>query len=185
MTTTISLRQASAISDSISAQLKGVIPQSTVAISEHLDAIEQTTAAANALRECVDTHLEALAVVAELRASIGRANVEAGVSDILAQQAYTSAAIGFLETVIGAPQATDIRAVEGALARARVSEHSQLFGCVVNIKPKDLHDQCVEKYTLLRQSRIKDKDRLVHLNVTTKIPLSAATEAYLQKHKYI
>jgi len=130
--------------------------------------------------------------VAELRMSIGRANAQSGISDMLAEDAYLESLEGRLKAMVAAEAREDLPTVDRLVQAKRVSaEKSErsLYGFEGSLKLNILEARDIEdfenKLKLVRKHRRELKDRTVELNVRTEIEVPSDVETVLREEGLI
>lgn len=130
--------------------------------------------------------------VAELRSLVGRANATAGISDMLAEDAYLESLEGRLKSMVASEaredSATVDRLIQAKRTSAEKSERS-LYGFEGSLKlnlldAKDIED-FENKLKLVRKQRRELKDRTVELNVRTEIEVPSDVETVLREEGLI
>lgn len=117
----------------------------------------------------------------ELRDLIGKENASSGVSEILAKIAQTNKLIALYDDVVSNKTREDMEVIEGKLNKIARSEETMYASKVVS------HVMLEDDMLMLRK-RIKElkkiksqlSDRLLEINVSTKIKVSSTTEQVLQ-----
>lgn len=130
--------------------------------------------------------------IAELRSAIGRANAAAGISDMLAEDAYLESLEGRLKAMSASKPREDSTTVERLiLAKRNSAEKSErsLYGFDGHLQlnlldAKDIED-FESKLKLVRKQRRELKDRTVELNVRTEIEVPSDVESVLREEGLI
>ena len=180
----LTLRKASALQKLLQKQLAGIqLPlQATISIYEDPAKTLQATATlfGKNLRQA-DLLTSALY---ELRAKAARANVEVGVSDLLTTMAHTDKQSELVTklaaaSVSPAPEVLRARltAMQAPNANARYTTAQESFG--VGFFTEGQVEDFAQRVIHYRKEKQKLSDKLLHLNVSTEIEVSAKTESTL------
>lgn len=186
----ITLRKANALQNSIQDHLKTVEVKTQISLNEFQDATSEITCAregvvANDIRRAKLTKS-----LYRIRAQVGRANAEAGVSDLLAEAAYIDKRIGHLKG-LAEGDAVEVEAViNGKLEKLRNTEaKSRIYGYGDTVATGVLTADQIEGYKKDMRDLKKEKqsinDKVLELNVRTEIELDTDTVALLQAEQLI
>lgn len=189
----INLRKASALINEIRSAAKDIDVAVAHAVNIYDDGYARVLSEARA-RAVNDfnrrTRLEQ--AVAELRAAVGRANAQSGISDMLADDAYLESLEGRLKVMAAAEAREDSGTVDRVVQAKRVSaEKSErsLYGfegaTKFNIMDAADITEFQNKLKAVRKERRELKDRTVELNVRTEIEVPLETETVLREEGLI
>jgi hypothetical protein len=186
----ITLRKANALQNSIQDHLKTVEVKTQISLNEFQDAAGEITCAregvvANDIRRAKLTKS-----LYRIRAQVGRANAEAGVSDLLAEAAYVDKRIGHLKGLAESDTAEVEAVINGKMEKLRNTEaKSRIYGYGDTVATGVLTADQIEGYKKDMRDLKKEKqsinDKVLELNVRTEIELDADTVSLLQAEQLV
>ena len=186
----ITLRKANALQNTIQDHIKTIDVTTTISLNEfQLPAIELVEA-----RKTLITNDQRRAKLTKalygIRAQLGRANVESGVSDLLADAAYVDKRIAQLKSLTEGKVAESETVLVGKLEKLRNTEaKSRMYGYGDTVDTGVLGPVAVEGYKTevreLKKQKQTINDKVLELNVRTEIELDADTVELLQKEQLI
>ena len=186
----ITLRKANALQNSIQDHLKTIDTKVSVSLNEFQDpegvvAVARGELVANDMRRGSLTR-----ALYRIRAQVGRANVEAGVSDLLADAAYIDKRLGHLKG-LAESEATEATAVlVGKLDKIRNDKSERrAYGYNDSVATGVLTTDQIEgikgDMRSLKKQKQSINDRVLELNVRTEIELDADTLEVLTKEQLV
>lgn len=188
----INLRKANALQNAIMDALRDLHFETEVEVNEFQDAESQVNLANEAWKKTFVRRSSLLDAFYAIRSRVGRANVEAGISDVLADVARLEKDIAML----GKLAVSDVRVDQEVLAgkmekiRARSTDDTSMYGRrdqVVETSIFTEEDVQGFKVALAKNKKSKQRlqDRLLELNVETQIDLDDVTVEVLTKEDLI
>jgi hypothetical protein len=189
----INLRKASALVNEVRNAAKEINVEATHALNIYDDSYARVLVEARArLINDFNRRTRLDQAVATLRAEIGRANAQSGISDMLAEDAYLESLEGRLRAVAAATVRDDAptveRQVQAKRASAEKSERS-LYGFDGQLKLSVLAQGDIDdfntKLKAIRKQRRELKDRTVELNVRTEFEVPSDVESVLREEGLI
>ena len=186
----ITLRKANALQNSIQDHLKTIDTKVSVSLNEFQDpegvvAVARGELVANDMRRGSLTR-----ALYRIRAQVGRANVEAGVSDLLADAAYIDKRLAHLKG-LAESEATEATAVlVGKLDKIRNDKSERrAYGYNDSVATGVLTTDQIEgikgDMRSLKKQKQSINDRVLELNVRTEIELDADTLEVLTKEQLV
>jgi 1-aminocyclopropane-1-carboxylate deaminase/D-cysteine desulfhydrase-like pyridoxal-dependent ACC family enzyme len=130
----------------------------------------------------------------QIRAAVGRANDEAGISDVLAQAQQLDDIIGIKSMVANLQARKEVSEINARIVKIKSStgtdRASVLYGDRYNVVEtgvlnNDRIDQTKAEVKMLKRDRQELNDKLLSLNVNTTIQLSDSTLITLQSEGII
>lgn len=186
----LTLRKANALQNTIQDHIKTIEIAMTVSLNE----FQPTTSVLQTARETL-VHNDAkrtklTKALYGIRAKVGRANVDAGVADLLTEAAFIDKRLGFLKALSESKVVEDTAVIEGKLEKLRSQEKSsRIYGYNDTVDTGVLTAEQVEGYKAEMRSLKKEKqsinDKVLELNVRTEIELDADTVSLLQAEQLV
>lgn len=188
----INLRKANAIQSEIRKAITAVKAESNVSVSEFTTDIPKVVADSaaeflNAIRrkEQLNTALF------EIRAAVGRANAQAGVGDLLAEVERIDGKLSIISTVASAQVAKSIDELKARVEKvkaatadqnARMSLYGDRYNTVeTSVVVQSVIDDFKAEVKNLKRAKQDLQDKLLNVNVSTNITLSADTVSVLKE----
>lgn len=186
----ITLRRAAALQDAIRETLRGLNLAGQTQVSIFGDVAEAARVKRAEFRQTLKAQADLNTVLFEIRQLVGQANVESGISDLLAIKAHVAAEISTLSALEGLDPAEPDEALAQRAARAATAETSSGFGGarapIEKITVSLMDAEALEAVSLqasrARKARLEVGDRLAELNASTRIKLSAQVTEILTRH---
>jgi hypothetical protein len=186
----INLRKANAIQAEIKKAISAVKLETTVSVSEFTADVEAVLSKGELDFIQGINKKEALTkALFQIRAAVGRANVEAGISDVLAQAQQLDDIIGIKSAVTGLQERKEVSEINARIVKIKNStgtdRASVLYGDRYNVVEtgvlkNDRIDQTKAEVKMLKRDRQELNDKLLSLNVNTTIQLADPTIITLQ-----
>lgn len=185
----ITIRRAANLQTSIQEILKGLETSPSAEISIFADVSAEIGGATETFGKALDRQAGLTSALFDIRRKTGKANAEAGISDLLTDQAELGMRIEQLSRIADAkPRETDEvnkrRADRLASREEPAQPYGRSSGPVEKMQVNLLDDALIDaKRTELmdkKRERTEIKDRLAELNAVTRITLSDATVATLK-----
>jgi uncharacterized protein YdcH (DUF465 family) len=125
-----------------------------------------------------------------IRAKVGRANVEAGVADLLTDAAFIDKRLGFLKGLTESKVVEDTAVIEGKLEKLRTTDSkNRIYGYSDTVDTGVLEAEQIEGYKAemrdLKKQKQSINDRVLELNVRTEVELDADTVSLLQAEQLV
>ncbi len=186
----ITLRKAKALQESITEFIKGIEVNGTIELNEfQVPSIEVTKARILAL-DNNSRRDQLLTVVYHIRAAIGRANVESGVSDLLADAALLDKRMGHLKALVELASPYDQEVTNGRIAQLKeMTPDHRRYGFAGGVETGVFNQEQLTEFTsnLLTLKKVKQQinDKILELNVTTEITLTEHDAAVLVKEQLL
>lgn len=186
----INLRKANAIQAEIKKVISAVKLETTVSVSEFTADVEAVLSKGELDFIQGINKKEALTkALFQIRAAVGRANVEAGISDVLAQAQQLDDIIGIKSAVTGVQERKEVSEINARIVKIKNSTGTDraavLYGDRYNVVEtgvlkNDRIDQTRAEVKMLKRDRQELNDKLLSLNVNTLIQLTDPTIITLQ-----
>ena len=191
----INLRKANAIQAEIKKAISAVKVESSVSVSEFIEDVEAVLSKGELDFIQAINKKEALTkALFQIRAAVGRANVEAGISDVLAQAQQLDDIIGIKSMVANLQARKEVSEINARIVKIKSSigtdRASVLYGERYNVVEtgvlnNDRIDQTKAEVKMLKRDRQELNDKLLSLNVNTTIQLADPTIITLQSEGII
>lgn len=186
----ISLRKANAVQTSVQEHIKSFASTVSISINEfqnpenELIAARQTLADNHARRVALNT------VLYRIRAQVGRANLESGVSDLLCEAAAVDKEIGYLKALADSKPTESLDVVKGKIRKIAEAEKSaRMYGYSDTVDTGVLLPEQIEAYKAqigtLKKRKQSINDKVLELNVRTEIELDQDTINVLTKESLV
>jgi len=184
----VNLRKANAIQAEIRKAITSVNAVSNVTVTEFTQNVREALDKASLEYNLAIAKKVALnSALFKIRASVGKANVESGINDVLAQVQELEALIGIKNAVASSQVRKEISEINARIEKMKgtTNERSVLYGDRYNnvetsvVSQSDIDQAKVELKTLKR-FRQELNDKLLQLNVNTLITLSEDTVVTLK-----
>jgi hypothetical protein len=184
------LRKANALQNTIQEHIKTVNISATVSLNEFQIPAVELSVARNTLIANDIQRTKLTKALYGIRAQVGRANVESGVSDLLAEAAYIDKRLGHLKGLTESKVVESDIVLEGKLEKLRSQEkNSRIYGYNDTVDTGVLTAEQIEGYKAEMRSLKKEKqsinDKVLELNVRTEIELDADTVSLLQAEQLV
>jgi hypothetical protein len=180
----ITLRKANAIQIAINEALKGLEFSDTLDINEFQDAEAEIDAAAGKFGKSLIRRGDLITALYEIRTAVSAANNSAGIDTLLASVAKLEKDITFYSTYAKSQVRTDMAVVEGKLARLRNTDEGRRGWNRDNVSTTIFDQAAIDNFRDIAATAKKQKqklqDKLLELNVSTKIDLSDVTVSALE-----
>jgi hypothetical protein len=174
----VTLRKANALQTAIQDHLKTVEVKNSISLNEFQDPETELvrarmTALANDSRRVYLSH-----ALYEIRAAVGRANAESGVSDLLSQAAFNDKRLAQIKSFVEAEPTDSMDVIKGKLRK--ISEDKgdrRAFVYENNVTTSVLTEEQISAFRDEMQNRKKEKqkinDKILELNIRTEIELTS------------
>jgi uncharacterized protein YdcH (DUF465 family) len=190
----INLRKANAIQAEIRRSIGQVNTKDNVTVTEFTSDVEGVISkAALEFRQALEKKEALNKALFQIRAAVGRANVESGISDTLADIQLLDARIAVKNAFASATLKKDISEINARIVKLKqvqTSERMSLYGDRYNnvdtgvVSEVDVAAAKAELKALKRERQALN-DKLLQLNVNTLIQLTDATKLTLQEEGLI
>lgn len=186
----ITLRKASALQNSIQDHIKAIDVRTSISLNEFQTPSVELSVARNTLITNDIQRARLTKALYGIRAQVGRANVESGVSDMLADAAYIDKRLGHLKGLTDSKVVESEVVLNGKLEKLRNTEaKNRMYGYNDNVDSGVLTAEQIEGYKSemrdLKKSKQTINDKVLELNVRTEIELDADTVALLHQAQLI
>jgi hypothetical protein len=180
----LSLRKVNALQNAIQDHIKTIDVKTSVSLNEFQSSTVELSVARNTLVANDAKRAKLTQVLYSIRAQVGRANVESGVSDLLADAAYIDKRLSHLKGLTESKVVEANEVIEGKLDKIRTQEKaSRMYGYGDTVDTGVLTAEQIEGYKAEMRDLKKQKqginDKVLELNVRTEIELSAETVSVL------
>ena len=185
----ITLRKANALQNSIQEHIKTIEVKTQISLNEFQDAAGEVACAREGVVANDVKRAKLTKALYRIRASVGRANTEAGVADLLAEAAYIDKRLGHLKGLSDSTAVETDAVLEGKLRKlADTESRSRLYGNDT-VNTGVLTADQIEGYKKDMRDLKKEKqainDKVLELNVRTEIELDAETVSLLQAEQLV
>jgi hypothetical protein len=186
----INLRKASAIQAEIRKAINGVKVEQNVSVSEFTTDVEAAIGKAELeFRQAIERKEALNKALFQIRAAVGRANVESGINDVLADIQLIDALIALKSTVASAALRKDVTEINARIVKfkqAPSNDRLALYGDRYNniesgVVSEAAANAAKAELKILKRDRQGLNDKLLQLNVNTLIQLSDPTKLILQE----
>jgi hypothetical protein len=186
----LTLRKANALQNTIQEHIKTIEVKMTVSLNEFQDPVKELACAREGVVANDARRNKLTKSLYGIRAKVGRANVEAGVADLLTDAAFIDKRLGHLKGLTESKAVEDTAVIEGKLEKLRTQEkNSRIYGYNDTVDTGVLTPEQVEGYKAEMRSLKKEKqsinDKVLELNVRTEIELDADTVSLLQAEQLV
>lgn len=183
----INLRKANAVQAEVRKAISGVKVESNVTVSEFTADVEATVSkSALEFTQALERKTALNNALFQIRAAVGRANAQAGISDVLAEIENIDAKIGIQSTVANATPRKEISEINARIVKAKsaTGERVSLYGdrlsnVETSVVTEDAIRMAKELVKQLKREKQSLSDKLLQLNVNTLIELSDPTKITL------
>jgi hypothetical protein len=186
----LTLRKANALQNTIQDHIKTIEVNTTVTLNEFQNSGNAIYKARTALVSNDIKRAKLTQALYRIRAQVGGANVESGVSDLLAEAAYVDKRIAQLKTLTESkPVEADV-VLDGKLEKLRTTESkNRIYGYSDTVETGVLTEEQIEGYKADMRDLKKEKqlinDRVLELNVRTEILVNDEIAALLKAEQLI
>jgi uncharacterized protein YdcH (DUF465 family) len=186
----ITLRKANALQNTIQDHIKTIDVSTSVSLNEfQTPAVELSVARSTLVANDIQRAKLTKAMYG-IRAQVGRANVESGVSDMLAEAAYIDKRLGHLKGLTESKVVEAEVVLNGKLEKLRNTDaKNRMYGYNDNVDSGVLTAEQIEGYKSemrdLKKSKQTINDKVLELNVRTEIELDADAVALLQSAQLV
>ena len=188
----VNLRKANAIQSEIRKAINAVKTEVSVSVSEFTPDIEKAvTDAQTEFLNAVKRKEQLNAVLFEIRSAVGRANVQSGVSDLLAEVQNVDAKMAIFTTVSSATAAKTVDELKARVEKLKSTSSEQSARMAVygerynNVETSVVSQSVLDKFKAevktLKRAKQDLQDKLLNLNVATTIALSANSVSVLKE----
>jgi len=186
----LTLRKANALQNTIQDHIKTIEVATTINLNEFQTASAEVFQARTALVVNDVKRAKLTKALYTIRAQVGRANVEAGVSDLLTEAAYIDKRIGHLKGLTESKAVESDVVLDGKLEKLRNTESkSRIYGYGDTVDTGVLTAEQIDGFKADMRDLKKDKqkiiDRVLELNVRTEIELDADVVALLHDEQLV
>lgn len=193
----ITLKRALKLRKELEAHLQKIELPTSVAVSLLIEGNITNPEAAlkpgtDALIDRVDAYLRLSQVLAVLRSSIARANVENGIEDTLAQAAHHTRAMAIYKKLSSAGVTPAAEQLKAELAFSQQSLQNKELGygrpdrsVNVSVVPPELREKAAEHYTTYKRSLEALEDQRTGTNASVKIEIAEGDAELLQQQGLI
>lgn len=190
----INLRKANAIQSEIRKAISSVKTTDTVSVTEFTaDVNAVMSKGALEFTQAIQRKEALNKALFQIRTVVGRANVESGISDLLAQIQLLDAQIAIKNTVASTAVRKEVSEINARIVKmkqAPSSDRSMLYGeRFSNVDTTVVSEQDIAaakaEVKMLKRERQGLADKLLQLNVNTLIQLSDLTKSTLQEEGLI
>ena len=186
----INLRKASAIQAEIRKAINGVKVEQNVSVSEFTTDVEAAIGKAELdFRQAIERKEALNKALFQIRAAVGRANVDSGINDVLADIQLIDAQIALKSVVANATIRKDVSEINARIVKfkqAPSNDRLALYGDRYNNIESGVVSEAAQaaakaELKILKRDRQGLNDKLLQLNVNTLIQLSDPTKLTLQE----
>jgi hypothetical protein len=186
----ITLRKANALQNTIQDHIKTIDVSTSVSLNEFQTPAVELSVARNTLIANDIQRTKLTKALYGIRAQVGRANVESGVSDLLAEAAYIDKRLGHLKGLTESKVVEAEVVLNGKLEKLRNTDaKNRMYGYNDNVDSGVLTADQIEGFKSemrdLKKSKQTINDKVLELNVRTEIELDADAVAMLQQAQLI
>jgi hypothetical protein len=186
----ITLRKANALQNTIQEHIKTIEVKMAVSLNEFQDPAKELACAREGVVANDVNRAKLTKALYRIRAHVGRANVESGVSDLLAEAAYLDKRLGHLKGLTESKVVEAAVVLEGKLQKLRDTESkNRMYGYGDTVDTGVLTAEQIEGYRADMRELKKEKqsinDRVLELNVRTEIELDTDTVALLHAEQLV
>jgi len=180
----ITLRKANAIQIAINEALKGLEFSDTITINEFQNPEDEIAAALGKFTNNVSRRNDLINALYEIRASVAESNSATGIDTLLASVAKLEKDIIFYSAYARGQVRTDMTIINGKLDRLRNTDESRRGWGGDSVATTIFDQATIDNYrdiaAIAKKQKQKLQDKLLELNVSTKINLSDVTVSTLE-----
>ena len=186
----ITLRKANALQNTIQDHIKTIEVKTSVSLNEfQIPAVELSVARSTLIANDIQ-RAKLTKALYKIRAQVGRANVDAGVSDLLTEAAYIDKRLGHLKGLTESKVVESDIVLEGKLEKIRTQEaKTRIYGYGDTVDTGVLTAEQIEGYKAdmrdLKKEKQRINDKVLELNVRTEIELDVDTVTLLQAEQLV
>lgn len=182
----LTLRKASALQKLLQKQIAGIQLPVQASISIYEDPAKTLEAAATLFQKNLSQVEKLTIALYELRSKAARANVEVGVSDLLTAMAHTDKQSELVTKFAGVairptPEVLQARYKAAQTPRSATGYGGLVETFAVGILTEAQVAEFANHANEYRKEKQRLSDKLLHLNVSTEIEVSATTESTLKE----
>ena len=186
----INLRKAAAIQAEIRKAINSVKVEQNVNVTEFTADVEAVMSKGELeFHQAIERKDALNKALFQIRAAVGRANVESGINDVLADIQLIDAQIALKSTVASAPIRKDVSEINARIVKIKQAPNSDrlaLYGDRYNniesgVVSEATANAAKAELKMLKRDRQGLNDKLLQLNVNTLIQLSDPTKLTLQE----
>lgn len=186
----ITLRKANALQNAIQDHIKTIEVSTSITLNEFQSPAGEIACARDGVVANDVRRAKLTKALYRIRAQVGRANTDSGVSDLLAEAAYIDKRIGHLKGLSESTATEADAVVAGKLKKLSETEaKSRIYGYGDTISTGVLTAEQIEGYKADMRDLKKEKqsinDKVLELNVRTEIELDADTVSLLQAEQLV
>jgi hypothetical protein len=186
----ITLRKASALQNTIQDHIKTIDVTTSISLNEFQTPTGEISVARTKLITNDQQRAKLTRALYGIRAQVGRANVESGVSDLLAEAAYIDKRLGHLKGLTESKVVETETVLNGKLEKLRNTDaKNRMYGYNDSVDTGVLTAEQIEGFKAemrdLKKSKQTTNDKVLELNVRTEIELDTDTVALLQREQLI
>lgn len=186
----ITLRKANALQNTIQDHIKTIEVKTSISLNEFQNPTAELACAREGVVANDVKRAKLTKALYRIRASVGRANTEAGVADLLAEAAYIDKRLGHLKGLTESKVVETDAVLEGKLRKlAETESKSRIYGYGDTVDTGVLTAEQIEGYKSDMRDLKKEKqainDKVLELNVRTEIELDAETVSLLQAEQLV
>lgn len=186
----ITLRKANALQNAIQDHIKTLDVKTSISLNEFQNIEGELALARGAAFENDLRRARLTKVLYDIRARVGRANVESGVSDLLTGAAYIDKRLGHLKGLTESKVSEPNAVLAGKVEKLRNTDaKNRMYGYNDTVDTGVFTPDQIEGYKADMRSLKKEKqsinDKVLELNVRTEIELDADTVEVLTKEQLV
>jgi hypothetical protein len=186
----ITLRKANALQNTIQDHIKTFEIKTSVSLNEFQSIEGELSLARGAVVENDLKRARLTKALYGIRARVGRANVESGVSDLLAEAAFVDKRLGHLKGLTESKAVEEAVVLAGKVEKLRGTDaKTRMYGYNDTVDTGVLTPEQIEGYKAdmrrLKKEKQSINDKVLELNVRTEIDLDADTVALLQAEQLV
>lgn len=186
----ITLRKANALQNTIQDHIKTIEVTTSFSLNEFQDPAKELACAREGIVANDTKRATLTKALYSIRAQVGRANVEAGVADLLTDAAYIDKRLGHLKVLTDSKVVEATEVIAGKLDKLRNTENkSRIYGYGDTVDTGVLTADQIEGYKAEMRDLKKQKqainDKVLELNVRTEIELDSLIVNMLQSEQLV
>lgn len=186
----ITLRKANALQNSIQEHIKGIDCSLNVTLNEFQNPETEINLARAKLLDANRRRANLTVALYAIRAQVGQANANSGISDQLARAAYLDKRIGQLKVLSESTVTEDLTVIKGKLDKIRndKSERRSLYSndtVTVGVLTQESTDQFKADLQILKKEKQEINDKVLELNIRTEITLIDEVVKILQREQLV
>lgn len=186
----LTLRKANALQNSIQDQLKNIEVKTSISINEFQNPETELLRARSSLYQNDGRRVKLMQTLYRIRAQVGQANAQSGISDLLSNAAYLDKRLAHLKSLTESTATDAMVVIEGKLEKLRNSQSERrVYGYNDTVDTGVLLEEQLAGFRQeaadLKKKKQEINDLVLELNVRTEVELDAETVELLKSEQLL